>query len=109
MVREVSVHTITEKISKMCVQANLSLSADMRARFLQFIAKEESLLGRKVLEQLEENLEIAAQEQIPICQDTGMAIVFLEIGQDLHLVDGDLTEAVNEGVQIGRASCRERV
>ena len=85
----------------MCIEANISLSSDMQ-KGLAWAGKEEiSPLGKKVLEQLEENLEIAGQEQIPICQDTGMAVVFLEVGQDVHLIDGDLREAVNEGVRRG--------
>ena len=85
----------------MCIEANISLSSDMQKGLARAGKEEISPLGKKVLEQLEENLEIAGQEQIPICQDTGMAVVFLEVGQDVHLIDGDLREAVNEGVRRG--------
>ena len=101
MIREIPVHQISRNICQMCIEANISLSSDMQ-KGLAWAGKEEiSPLGKKVLEQLEENLEIAGQEQIPICQDTGMAVVFLEVGQDVHLIDGDLREAVNEGVRRG--------
>ncbi|EEP28069.1 fumarate hydratase [Shuttleworthella satelles] len=101
MIREIPVHQISRNICQMCIEANISLSSDMQ-KGLAWAGKEEiSPLGKKVLEQMEENLEIAGQEQIPICQDTGMAVVFLEVGQDVHLIDGDLREAVNEGVRRG--------
>lgn len=101
MVREVSVHRITEEIAKMCIEANESLSPDMQKAFLRAEGEETSPLGKKVLGQLKDNLKIAREEKIPICQDTGMAVVFMEIGQDVHLVGGDLTDAVNEGVRRG--------
>lgn len=101
MVREVSVHRITEEIAKMCIEANESLSPDMQKAFLRAEREETSPLGKKVLGQLKDNLKIAREEKIPICQDTGMAVVFMEIGQDVHLVGGDLTDAVNEGVRRG--------
>lgn len=101
MVREISVHQISEHICRMCIEANSSLGSDMRAGLARAVKEEVSPLGRKVLEQLKKNLEIAGQEQIPICQDTGMAVVFLEIGQEVHLIGGDLTDAVNEGVRRG--------
>ena len=101
MVREVSVHRITEEIAKMCIEANESLSPDMQKAFLRAEGEETSPLGKKVLGQLKDNLKIALEEKIPICQDTGMAVVFMEIGQDVHLVGGDLTDAVNEGVRRG--------
>lgn len=101
MIREISVHQISRNICQMCIEANISLSSDMQKGLARAGKEEISPLGKKVLEQLEENLEIAGQEQIPICQDTGMAVVFLEVGQDVHLIDGDLREAVNEGVRRG--------
>ena len=101
MIREIPVHQISRNICQMCIEANISLSSDMQKGLARAGKEEISPLGKKVLEQLEENLEIAGQEQIPICQDTGMAVVFLEVGQDVHLVDGDLREAVNEGVRRG--------
>lgn len=101
MIREIPVYQISRNICQMCIEANISLSSDMQKGLARAGKEEISPLGKKVLEQLEENLEIAGQEQIPICQDTGMAVVFLEVGQDVHLIDGDLREAVNEGVRRG--------
>lgn len=101
MIREIPVHQISRNICQMCIEANISLSSDMQKGLARAGKEEISPLGKKILEQLEENLEIAGQEQIPICQDTGMAVVFLEVGQDVHLIDGDLREAVNEGVRRG--------
>ena len=99
--RELSVNIITEEIAKMCIQANHYLSEDMDEAMKQATESEESLLGKKILNQLQENLKIADEEMIPICQDTGMAVVFMEIGQDVHFVDGSLEEAINEGVRKG--------
>lgn len=101
MVREVQVSEITEQIKEMCIQANHFLSPDMDKALKEAEAAEDKPLGKKVLTQLQENLKIAGEDMIPICQDTGMAVVFLKIGQDVHLVGGDLTEAVNEGVRRG--------
>lgn len=101
MIREIPVHQISRNICQMCIEANISLSSDVQKGLARAGKEEISPLGKKVLEQLEENLKIAGQEQIPICQDTGMAVVFLEVGQDVHLIDGDLREAVNEGVRRG--------
>ena len=99
--REINVADITNNISGMCIEVNHRLSRDMVNLLDQATEKEESVLGRQVLSQLKKNLEIAEEEMIPVCQDTGMAVVFLEIGQDVHLVGGDLTDAVNEGVRKG--------
>ena len=99
--REISVEKITEAIREMCMETNYVLSADMQDALQKAQDMEESRLGREILSMLEENLSIAKEEQIPICQDTGMAVVFLEIGQDVHLVGGSLTEAVNRGVALG--------
>lgn len=100
-IRQVDVSEITEAIREMCIAANYGLSGDMRENLHKAEQEEGSELGARILRQLEENLVIAGEEQIPICQDTGMAVVFLELGQDVHLQGGDLTEAVNEGVRRG--------
>lgn len=101
MIRSINVDKVTENIREMCIEANHYLTPDMKKRLYDAAGREESPLGRQILEQLEENLSIAAEEMIPICQDTGMAVVFMEIGQDVHFEGGDLTEAVNEGVRQG--------
>lgn len=101
MIRTVEVKEITENIREMCIEANHFLAPDMGRALDQAAVSEKSPLGRKILEQLEENLEIAAEDMIPICQDTGMAVVFIEIGQDVHLEGGNLEDAVNEGVRRG--------
>ena len=101
MIREIDVKEITENLAEMCVEANHFLSPDMVSALADARARETTELGAKVLGQLEENLQIAGDDMIPICQDTGMAIVFMEVGQDVHFVGGDLTEAVNEGVRRG--------
>lgn len=99
--RTIPVSKITENIREMCIEANHFLSEDMKAALGSACQKEESELGRQILDQLQENLTIAGEDMIPICQDTGMAVVFLEIGQDVHLEGGSLEEAVNEGVRRG--------
>ena len=101
MIRTVQTKDITENIKEMCIEANHFLSRDMCAVIRNAEKKEESPLGKQILEQLEENLSIASEEMIPICQDTGMAVVFLEIGQDVHLEGASLEDAVNEGVRRG--------
>lgn len=101
--RGLSVKEITKNIREMCIEANHFLSEDMKRAMEQAAVGEESPLGRQILEQLRENLAIAEQDMIPICQDTGMAVVFLEIGQDVHFEDGSLEEAVHEGVRQGYA------
>lgn len=103
MIRTVNVKEITENIREMCIAANHVLSPDMGRALDRAVRSEESPLGRQILGQLEENLEIAAEEMIPICQDTGMAVVFLEVGQDVHLEGGSLEDAANEGVRRGYA------
>lgn len=101
MIRTVNVEELTENIKEMCIEANHFLSDDM-GKAMESAAKEErSPLGRQILEQLQENLKIAAEDMIPICQDTGMAVIFLEIGQDVHLEGGVLEDAVNAGVRKG--------
>ena len=101
MTREVNVSEITEALAEMCIKANHFLSDDMKAALDKAAEKESSSLGRDILSQLQENLDIAGKDMIPICQDTGMAIVFLEIGQDVHLTGGNLEDAVNQGVRKG--------
>lgn len=99
--REVSVTKITENIREMCIEANHFLSEDMKKVFEEAVKKEKAPLGRQILNQLEENLEIAGKDMIPICQDTGMAVVFIKVGQEVHFTDGNLGEAINEGVRQG--------
>ena len=99
--REINVSDITESISGMCIEINHRLSPDMKDLLYEAAEKEEDPMGKQVLSQLKKNLDIASEEMIPICQDTGMAVVFLEIGQNVHFTGGDLTEAVNEGVRRG--------
>ena len=101
MIRTVQLSEITENIKEMCIEANHFLSPDMAEAMKQAQQNEKSPLGKQILGQLQENLEIAAQDRIPICQDTGMAVVFLEIGQEVHFEGGSLEEAVNEGVRQG--------
>lgn len=100
-IREIDVSKITENIKEMCIEANYTLSSDMNVKFEDAIQKEKSPLGRQILNQLEENLKIAKTEHIPICQDTGMAVIFIKIGQDVHIINGDLEEAVHQGVKQG--------
>ncbi len=99
--REISVKEISKLVSEMCIEANHYLSSDMDEALKKATIEEESPLGKKILDQLQENLTIADTEMIPICQDTGMAVLFVEVGQDVHFVDGDITEAINEGVRKG--------
>ena len=101
MIRTVQTEIITETIKKMCIEANFSLSSDMVKAMRKAEEKEESVLGKQILAQLQDNLEIAASDMIPICQDTGMAVVFLEVGQDVHFEGGSFEDAVNEGVRRG--------
>lgn len=99
--RKVDVTEITKNVKEMCIEANHFLSEDMKKVFEQAVKKEKAPLGRQVLNQLKENLEIAGAEMIPICQDTGMAVIFMKVGQEVHFDGGNLTEAVNEGVRQG--------
>ena len=101
MIRTVQTEIITETIKKMCIEANYSLSSDMVKAMRKAEEKEESVLGKQIQAQLQDNLEIAASDMIPICQDTGMAVVFLEVGQDVHFEGGSFEDAVNEGVRRG--------
>ena len=99
--RTIAVSTITDTIKEMCIEANHFLSADMKQALTDAAQAEKSALGRQILEQLQENLQIAGEDMIPICQDTGMAVIFLEIGQEIHFEGGSLEEAVHEGVRRG--------
>lgn len=101
MIREIDVKTITENIKEMCIQANYTLSPDMDKAMKDARDTEKSELGIKILNQLQENLQIADNERIPICQDTGMAVIFVEIGQEIHFIGGQLEEAIHEGVRQG--------
>jgi len=101
VIRTINIKEITTNIKEMCIEANHFLSEDMERAMKQAEKAEQSPLGKQILEQLEENLQIAADDMIPICQDTGMAVIFLEIGQDVHLQGGSLEDAVNEGVRQG--------
>ena len=99
--REIQVSQITETVKELCINANHFLSADMEDALVKAQEAEESELGRKIFGQLRENLDIAGKDMIPICQDTGMAVLFVKVGQEVHFVGGDLTEAINEGVRRG--------
>lgn len=99
--RNIQVSEITKNIKEMCIEANHFLSEDMSVAMKNAVQTEESPLGRQILNQLQENLKIAGEDMIPICQDTGMAVVFIEIGQDVHLEGGSVEDAINEGVRQG--------
>lgn len=99
--RTVHVSEITENIKEMCIEANHFLTEDMKCVLATGAKEEKSPLGRQILEQLQENLNIAGEDMIPICQDTGMAVIFMEIGQEVHFEGGILEEAINEGVRKG--------
>ncbi len=99
--REIEVSEITKAVRQMCIDANYELSSDMKKALVEAEGKEESELGKQIFSQLAENLRIAREDQIPICQDTGMAVFFFKIGQDVHFVGGSLNDAINEGVRQG--------
>ena len=99
--RTVNVEEISKNIKEMCIEANHFLSKDMDIAMKNAVSTEKSPLGKKILSQLQDNLKIAGEDMIPICQDTGMAVVFLEIGQDVHFEGGNLEDAVNEGIRRG--------
>ncbi len=101
MIREINTDVITENIKEMCIEANHFLSEDMDAALKKATAEESSELGKKILNQLQENLKIAGEEMIPICQDTGMAVFFVEVGQDVHFTGAAIEDAINEGVRRG--------
>ena len=102
--RDLSVSKVTEAVKEMCIEANHFLSADMQEAMRNAVDAEESPLGKQILTQLKENSKIAGEDMIPICQDTGMAVVFVEVGQEVHFVDGALEAAIHEGVRQG---CQE--
>ena len=99
--RRLDVSEISRNIKEMCIEANHYLTEDMKCAMEEAVKKEQSPLGRQILEQLQENLQIAGQDMIPICQDTGMAVVFVEIGQEVHFEGGSLEAAIQEGVRQG--------
>lgn len=99
--RIVNADLITENIKEMCIEANLVLSSDVKGAILKASSTETSDLGRQILHTLEENMEIAQTDNIPICQDTGMAVVFAKIGQDVHIEGGFIEDAINEGIRQG--------
>lgn len=99
--RNISAEIITNNIKEMCIEANHFLSPDMKRVFEKAADEETSALGKQILGQIRENLEIAGTDMIPICQDTGMAVVFMKVGQDVHIEGGSLTDAINEGVRQG--------
>ena len=99
--REINVRLIAEKVRDLCMEANNDLGEDVLQAFDRAMKKEESPLGVEILKELKENARIAKEERVPICQDTGFAVVFVELGQDVHLVGGDLREAIEEGVRQG--------
>ena len=99
--REINASEITAAVRDLCIDANYELADDMKKAMKDAAEKESSPLGKKILGQLLENLDIAKEDTVPICQDTGMAVVFAEIGQDVHITGSDFEEAVNEGVRQG--------
>ena len=99
--RTVDVATLTQNIKEMCIEANHFLSEAMKTAFTKAEQQEKAPLGKQILQQLQQNMDIAGKDMIPICQDTGMAVVFLEVGQDVHLTGGNVEDAVNEGVRQG--------
>ena len=101
MIRTVDTNVIIQNVKEMCIEANHFLSSDMDCAMKQAVENEKSELGKKILNQLQKNLKIAAEDMIPICQDTGMAVIFLEVGQDVHFEGMAIEDAVNEGVRQG--------
>ena len=101
MLRTVNVKAVAAAIKEMCIEANHFLSEDMAVRMKDAVDLEESPLGKQILTQLQENLQIAGEDMIPICQDTGMAVVFIKVGQEVHFDGGSLTDAINQGVHDG--------
>jgi fumarate hydratase subunit alpha len=99
--REINVETITKTVEELCIDANYNLPADVKKALEEAAEREESPLGREILQDILRNAEIAKGDKVPICQDTGLAVVFLELGQDVKLVGGNLNEAINEGVRRG--------
>ena len=105
--REIHVSAVTDAVAKLCMEANYELEPDMLRAFDRALGTERSPAGRQVLQILKDNAELARTRRIPYCQDTGMVVCFVEVGQDLHVTGGLLTDAINEGVRQGipRATC----
>ena len=101
MIREINASEITKTVREMCIKVNHFLSEDMDNALKKATENEKSDLGKKILDQLQENLKIAGEDMIPICQDTGMAVLFVEVGQDVHVADGLIEDAINEGLRQG--------
>jgi len=99
--REIGVKTITETVKKLCIEANLYLGEDVLKAFDRGEQAEESAVGKEIFQQLKENARIAREEQVAMCQDTGLAVVFVELGQEAHIVGGDFNQAIHEGVRQG--------
>ena len=99
--RTITTQEITENIKEMCIEANYMLSDDIKGSIIEAASAEKGQTGKKILEQLKKNMDIAENENIPVCQDTGMAVVFLEIGQDVHIEGCAIEDAVNEGIRQG--------
>ena len=99
--REIDVRLMTEKVRDLCIKANTDLGEDVLQSFDRAMEREESPLGIEILKELKENARIAKEESVPLCQDTGFAVVFVELGQDVHLIGGNLNEAIEEGVRQG--------
>jgi len=99
--RTIQVEEITKNIKEMCIEANHFLAPDMDTALKKAVQEEKAPLGRQILSQLQDNLKIAGEDMIPICQDTGMAVIFMEIGQEVHFEGGTLEDAINEGVRQG--------
>ncbi len=99
--REIGYQEIVDTVARLSMEANYYLGDDLLAALRRAKEEEESPLGREVLDQILENAQVAAEERMPLCQDTGMTVIYLELGQEVHLVGGDLTEAINEGVRRG--------
>ena len=99
--RTIQAQHIIDAVKEMCIQANHELAGDMTEKMKEAVSKEESPLGKKILGQLEENMEIASNTKIPICQDTGMTVVFLKVGQEVHFEGGYIEDAINEGIRQG--------
>ena len=99
--REIVAKKITGTVKNLCIEANTNLSEDVVEALNKALGKEDSPIGREILRQLITNAKVAWRERLPLCQDTGMAVVFVEIGQDVRIIDGTLEEAINEGVSRG--------
>ena len=106
--REIDVSKVEELVRELCIKANLELPGDMEKCIYQNSEKEQSPVGRNVFDDIKANIETARNENIPICQDTGMAVIFMEVGQDVHFVGGSLNEAINKGVSRGYTEGRLR-